>query len=65
MNKKIVNFTKFLTGKRTKFSVISSKNDIERLIKVGAVKVEEWYVTPSGAIIAVIPDTYIAVDIDK
>ena len=65
MNKKIVNFTKALAGKKTRFSVISKSDMEKKIIDIDMVKVEEWYITADGRIVAVIPDVYTAIDNNK
>ena len=66
MNKKIiVKFPKSVSGKVPKFAVISKSDMEKKIVDVDMVKVEEWYITADGRIVAVIPDAYTAVDIDK
>lgn len=65
MNKKIVKFSKGISGKSLKFAVISKSDMEKRIIGADMVKVEEWYITADGRVVAVIPDAYIAVDNNK
>lgn len=65
MNKKIVKFSKSISGKVPKFAVISKSDMEKKITDIDMVKVEEWYITADGRIVAVIPDVYTAIDIDK